>query len=104
MTERYEITSELQRGFVNDAEIFGKLERGSATDPGVQARSVHHVMKTVAGVALRRPGWFFDIAQYGEGLSDGGTHVLDLVQWAAFSAPTIDYRRGIQIDEDRHQA
>jgi len=27
MTERYEVTSELQRVFVNDAEIFGKLER-----------------------------------------------------------------------------
>src|SRR5216684_1862881 len=102
MTERYEVTSELQRVFVNDAEIFGKLERGTATDPGVQARSVHHVMKIVAGVALRRPVWFFDIAQYGEGLADVGTHVVDLVQWTAFPDQPIDYRRDIQMTEGRH--
>jgi predicted dehydrogenase len=99
MTERYEVTSELQRVFVNDAEIFGKLERGTASDPGVHARSVHHVMKIVAGVPLRRPAWFFDIAQYGEGLADVGTHVVDLVQWTAFPDHAIDYRRDIQMFE-----
>jgi len=102
MTERYEVTSELQRVFVNDLEIFGKLERGTASDPGVQARSVHHVMKIVAGVALRRPVWFFDTAQYGEGLADVGTHVVDLVQWTAFPDQPIDYRRDIQMIEGRH--
>jgi predicted dehydrogenase len=101
MTERYEVTSELQRVFVNDAEIFGELERGTAADPGVKARSVHHVMKLVAGVPLRRPVWFFDIAQYGEGLSDVGTHVVDLVQWTAFQDQPIDYRQDIQMIEGR---
>src|SRR5712671_1832783 len=47
MTERYEVTSELQRVFVNDADIFGRLESGTASDPGVHARSVHHLMKLV---------------------------------------------------------
>jgi predicted dehydrogenase len=101
MTERYEVTSELQRVFVNDAEIFGKLESGSISDPGVHARSVHHVMKLVAGVPLRRPVWFFDIAQYGEGLADVGTHVVDLVQWTAFPDQPIDYRQDIQMIEGR---
>jgi len=101
MTERYEVTSELQRVFVNDADIFGKLESGSASDPGVHARSVHHVMKLVAGVPLRRPVWFFDIAQYGEGLADVGTHVVDLVQWTAFPEQPIDHRRDIQVIEGR---
>ena len=60
MTERYEVTSELQRELVRDREIFG--------DPvSVKARSVHNVMKAVAGAPLRRPAWFFDIAEYGEG-------------------------------------
>jgi predicted dehydrogenase len=102
MTERYEVTSELQRVFVNDAEIFGTLECGTASEPGVQARSVHHVMKVVAGVALRRPVWFFDIAQYGEGLADVGTHVVDLVQWTAFPDQPIDYRQDIHLMEGRH--
>jgi predicted dehydrogenase len=104
MTERYEVTSELQRVFVNDAEIFGKLEYGTASDPGIRARSVHNVMKVVAGVPLQRPAWFFDVAQYGEGLADVGTHVVDLVQWTAFPDQSIDYRKDIQIIEGRHWA
>ena len=33
MTERYEVTSELQRELVNDAAVFGELETGSAAQP-----------------------------------------------------------------------
>ena len=51
MTERYEVTSELQREFVNDREVFGTLEKGSAAEPAVRARSIHHVMKVVAGTS-----------------------------------------------------
>ncbi len=101
MTERYEVTSELQRVFVNDQEIFGRLEPGNASDPGIRARSVHHLMKTVAGVPLRRPAWFFDIAEYGEGLADVGTHVVDLVQWTAFPGQAIDYRKDIHLIQGR---
>jgi predicted dehydrogenase len=97
MTERYEITSILQRELVNDAEVFGKLETGSPTNPAVQARSVHHVIKTVAGLPLRRPVWFFDINEYGEGLADVGTHVVDLVQWTVVPDQAIDYRKYIQV-------
>jgi predicted dehydrogenase len=50
---------------------------------------------------LRRPVWFFDVAQYGEGLSDVGTHVVDLVQWTAFPDQPIDYRQDIQMIEGR---
>jgi len=101
MTERYEVTSELQRAFVSDAEVFGLIEAGTAADPGVRARSVHHLMKLVAGVPLRRPAWFFDVAELGEGLSDVGTHVVDLVQWTAFPGQAIDYRRDIELVEGR---
>jgi predicted dehydrogenase len=101
MTERYEVTSELQREFVNDAAVFGTLEHGSASQPAVQARSVHNLMKVVAGVPLRRPSWFFDIAEYGEGLADVGTHVVDLVQWTAFPDQAIDYRTEIDVIEGR---
>ncbi len=90
MTERYEATSELQRAFVNDPEVFGRVE-------SVRARSVHHVMKMVAGAPLRRPAWFFEIEAYGEGLADVGTHVVDLVQWTAFADQAIDWRTDIQI-------
>jgi predicted dehydrogenase len=90
MTERYEVTSALQREFVNTEAVFGRVE-------AVRARSVHNIMKLVAGVPLRRPAWFFDIAEYGEGLADVGTHVVDLVQWTAFADVPVDYRKDIGI-------
>ena len=97
MTERYEVTSELQREFAGDPHVFGVPLPGSNANPSIRARSVHHIMKMVAGVPLRRPPWFFDIAEYGEGLADVGTHVVDLVQWTAFPDQPLDYRKDIAI-------
>jgi predicted dehydrogenase len=97
MTERYEATSEMQRILVNTPEIFGSQIAGSADSPGICASSIHHIMKVVAGVPLRRPAWFFDIAEYGEALADVGTHVVDLASWTAFPDQTIDYRQDIQL-------
>ena len=102
MTERFEATCELQRMLVNSPEIFGELQKGNSEHPGITARSVHHIMKTVAGVPLRRPAWFFDTVEYGEGLADVGTHVVDLVQWTAFPDRAIDYRKDIQMIDGRH--
>jgi len=97
MTERYEITSILQRELVNDAGVFGRLEQGSDAEPAVTARSVHYLMKVVAGVPLRRPVWFFDVDETGEGLADVGTHVVDLVQWTAFPDQKLDYRTDVRV-------
>jgi hypothetical protein len=97
MTERYEITSILQRALVNDEGLFGKLLPGSDAEPAVTAKSIHHLMKVVAGVPLRRPAWFFDIEEYGEGLADVGTHVVDLVQWTAFPEQTLSYKTDVHI-------
>jgi predicted dehydrogenase len=90
MTERYEVTSELQRELVNAEGVLGELR-------AVRARSVHNIMKVVAGVPLQRPAWFFDIVAYGEGLADVGTHVVDLVQWTAFPNQPIDSGRDIEL-------
>ena len=97
MPERYEITSILQRELVNDAGLFGRLEQGSDAEPAVTARSVHYLMKVVARVPLRRPVWFFDVDETGEGLADVGTHVVDLVQWTAFPDAKLDYRTDVQV-------
>jgi predicted dehydrogenase len=90
MTERYEVTSQLQRELVSTPEIFG-------TPKAVAARSVHNIMKVVAGVPLKRPAWFFDIIEYGEGLADVGTHVVDLVQWTMCADQPVDYWRDIEL-------
>ena len=97
MTERFEITSMLQKDLVSNEGIFGKLVLGSEGEPAVTARSVHHLMKVVAGVPLRRPAWFFDVSEYGDGLADVGTHVVDLVQWTAFPHDLVDYKKDIRI-------
>src|SRR5262245_25796607 len=97
MTERHEITSILQRELVNDSAIFGEIVPGSEAEPGVFMESVHYLLKLVAGVPNRRPAWFFDIQQQGEGLTDVGTHLVDLVPWILFPDQPIDYRQDIRI-------
>ena len=89
MTERYEITTMLQKALVNDSAVFGRLVKGSVDDPAVTKESVHHFFKNVSGKPLRRPAWFFDTAQQGEGIVDITTHLVDLIQWESFPEQAI---------------
>jgi predicted dehydrogenase len=89
MTERYEITTMLQKALVNDSAVFGQLVKGSVDDPAVTKESVHHFFKNVSGKPLRRPAWFFDTAQQGEGIVDITTHLVDLIQWESFPEQAI---------------
>jgi predicted dehydrogenase len=84
MTERYEITSVLQRLLAQQKPLFGELQQGSAQDPAIVEESVHYFSKVVAGAPLIRPQWFFDVKQEGEGIVDVTTHLVDLVQSQAF--------------------
>jgi predicted dehydrogenase len=97
MTERFEVTSILQRELVNDPETFGSVDAGTEQEPGVFMESVHYLMKTVAGVPNRRPAWFFDVGQQGEGLTDVGTHLVDLVPWILFPGQPIDRRADVRV-------
>jgi predicted dehydrogenase len=89
MTERYEITSILQRELVNDVEMFGALEPGGPAEPAVFMKSMHHLCKMVAGAPNRRAAWFCDVEQLGEGLTDVGTHLVDLVMWTLFPGQAV---------------
>jgi Putative oxidoreductase C terminal domain len=97
MTERFEITSILQRALVNDPAAFGGMVPGTEADPGVYMESVHYLMKVVSGAPNIRPPWFFDTAEQGEGLNDIGTHLVDLVQWTLFPDTAIDYRADVRV-------
>lgn len=97
MTERYEITSMLQRELVNDAEVFGEILPGTEAEPAVYMESVHHILKLVAGVPNLRPPWFFDVEEQGEALADVGTHLVDLVQWTLFPGAAIDCHSDIKL-------
>jgi predicted dehydrogenase len=84
MTERYEVTTVLQKLLSMNEEIFGKLVTGTREDPAVTKISVHHFSKIVSGSPLLRPAWFFDVEQQGEGIVDVTTHLVDLIQWECY--------------------
>ena len=97
MTERFEITTVLQRELSMIPEIFGELERGTPGNPAITKESVHHFYKYVSGDVLTRPPWFLDVSQQGEGVVDVMTHLVDLVQWECFPGQAIDYTKDINI-------
>jgi predicted dehydrogenase len=84
MTERYEVTTMLQKALSQKEEIFGKLTEGTENEPAVVKESVHHFSKIVSGTQLVRPAWYFDTSQQGEGIVDVTTHLVDLVQWECY--------------------
>jgi predicted dehydrogenase len=90
MTERYEVTTILQKLLSQNEDIFGKLTNGTKEEPAVSKVSVHHFSKLVSGVPLQRPAWFFDVEQQGEGIVDVTTHLVDLVQWECFPEQVLD--------------
>jgi predicted dehydrogenase len=104
MTERSEITTALQRELSQLPAVFGELQKGSPENPAVTKESVHHFYKQVSGKPLKRPAWFMDVAQQGEGIVDVTTHLVDLVQWACFPDQIIDYQKDVQVDSARRWA
>jgi predicted dehydrogenase len=84
MTERFEITTILQRELAHQPALFGELTKGTLEEPAITKESVHHFSKIVSGSHLKRPQWFFDVRQEGEGIVDVTTHLVDLIQWEAF--------------------
>jgi predicted dehydrogenase len=104
MTERYEITNNLQREFAMIPEVFGQLKKGTPQNPAVEMESVHYFYKYVSGAVLSRPAWFFDVKQQGEGLQDVGVHLVDLAQWECFPEKTINYKTDIKITNAKRWA
>jgi len=101
MAERFNTTCVLQKLLVMDKDFFGELQIGSADNPAIVKESVHHFFKYVSGAPIRRPGWFFDTGQQGEGLVDVTTHLIDLVMWTYFPNEAIDYRKDVVMEKSR---
>lgn len=97
MTERFEISTIMQREFSMIPEVFGELVTGSLEDPAITKESVHHFYKQVSGSPLIRPAWFYDVSQQGNGIVDVTTHLVDLVQWESFPGEIIDYENDIEM-------
>ncbi|OUJ71826.1 putative oxidoreductase C-terminal domain-containing protein [Hymenobacter crusticola] len=97
MTERFEITTVLQKELSRLPQVFGTLEKGTPENPAVTKESVHYFYKYVSGNVLTRPPWFMDVRQEGEGIVDVTTHLVDLVQWECFPGRVLDYKKDIQV-------
>ena len=97
MTERYEITTMIQKELSQVPALFGELEKGTVDNPAVTKESVHHFFKYVSGNPIKRPAWFFDVSQQGEGVVDVNTHLVDLIQWECFPEQIIDYTKDIEV-------
>ncbi len=97
MTERYEITTILQRALANNKAVFGELVPGTPEKPAVTKESVHHFFKYVAGNPIKRPPWYFDTSQQGEGIVDVSTHLVDLIQWECYPGDILDYKTDIEM-------
>ena len=104
MTERSEINNELQRVLVAMPELFGQMEKGTPENPAITKESVHHFFKYVSGQPLRRPEWYFDVEQQGEGIVDVTTHLVDLVQCTVMPEQEIDYKKDIEFTSAKRWA
>jgi predicted dehydrogenase len=101
MTERFEITSILQKEISMITEIFGTLDTGTVGHPAVEMTSDHNFYKNVSGNIVVRPPWFMDASQQGNGIVDVTTHLVDLVQWECFPGQSLDYAKDIIITDAR---
>ncbi|MCW9706368.1 hypothetical protein J6I44_05860 [Aliifodinibius sp. 1BSP15-2V2] len=101
MTERFEITTLLQRALSQDTDVFGSIVEGTPENPAITKESVHHFFKYVSGNPLTRPGWFFDVDQQGEAIVDVSTHLADLILWETFPGKGIDTTEVEVVQADR---
>jgi len=101
MTERFNVLCILQKMLVLNKSVFGELKKGTVDEPAVVKESVHHFFKYVSGTPIKRPTWYFDSTQQGEGLVDVTTHLIDLMMWTCFSEEPIDYRKDIAVLQAR---
>lgn len=104
MTERYEIATLLQKKFLAEENVFGRVRIETDGSPAVFKECVHHLHKIVNGKPLVRPVWYFDIEVQGEGIVDTTIHLVDMTQWMLFPGIPIDYEKDIELIEARRWA
>lgn len=99
MTGRYEITHLLPKRLTGVPEVFGKFH-APAGEPAITMETVHHLAKTVNGVPLIRPDWYFDVRVQGDGIVDIPSHLVDRVLWMVAPGGS-DYGRDVNLEAAR---
>ena len=101
MTERFEITTILQKELMAAKDVFGRIRIDSDGSPSVFKESIHHLYKIVNDQPLVRPPWYFDINVQGEGITDVTTHLVDMTHWMLFPGTAIDFTQDISLLQAR---
>ncbi len=101
MTERYEITTVIQKKLMERGEVFGQPLVMADGSPTVYKFSVHHLYKLVNGLPLVRPPWYFDVGVQGEGIIDVSTHLVDMTHWMLFPGQAISYEDDLELIKAR---
>jgi predicted dehydrogenase len=104
MTLRGDPAYRLVRDLVRQGSIFGIPVPGSVERPSVQLENLHALLKYSNGVPQKRPAFFLDVRQQGEGMADVGTHLADLAQWTLFPNQAISYRTDVRVLQAEHSA
>ena len=94
MTERHEIANRVQNALAQQPALFGDF-RVEGDQPAITIRSVHHLYKMVNKLPLRRPAWYFDPAEQGEGVCDVTTHLVDLLQWMSGDGTRLAFDKDV---------
>ncbi len=97
MTERFEITTLLQKMFLAEPGVFGVPFIDPNGGPTIFKESVHHLLKMVNDKPLKRPPWYFDVKVQGEGIVDVTTHLVDMTHWMLFPGEKIEFARDIHL-------
>ncbi|MDB6032650.1 MAG: hypothetical protein JWM16_2988 [Verrucomicrobiales bacterium] len=99
MTERFNVAYQIQRELMRDAGVFGRPLTGTFSQPAVELKNLHSLVKFDHGKVIIRPPWFLDVRKQGEAIADVGTHLIDLEMWTLFPDQAIDYRRDLEVLE-----
>jgi len=97
MTERFEISTILQKKFMAAKEVFGEMRIDADGSPSVFKESIHHLYKIVNDRPLVRPPWYFDLAVQGDGITDVTTHLVDMTHWMLFPGVAVDFNKDIDL-------
>jgi len=97
MTGRQNTLLRLLQTLRRDPDVFGDPVPGTGDEPAVLLSGVHYLRKVVAGLPNRRPAWYFDVTEQGEGLADTGVHLVDQVHETLFPEQPLDWQRDIEI-------
>ncbi len=100
MTVRHEATARITQKLAADPSLVGTLE-AHADEPAIDLKSVHHLLKVVNGVPLRRPAWYYDTRIQGNGLVDIQSHMADKAQWLLGDGPGFVFERDYEVEEAR---